>query len=89
MRIAEQIVALRERAGLTQEQLAKRLKTARSVISRLEDADYHGHSMRMLEKIAAVLNARVEIRFAPLSPPRRAPFHEPPKRLQRGVAIQG
>jgi DNA-binding XRE family transcriptional regulator len=66
MKIAEQIVALREQAGLTQEQLAKKVQTSRSTISRLEDADYRGHSMRMLERIAAALDARVEVRLAPI-----------------------
>jgi hypothetical protein len=37
--------------------------TTASVISRLEDADYEGHSLAMLRRIAAALNKRVEIRF--------------------------
>jgi hypothetical protein len=36
-----------------------------SVISRLEDADYDGHSLAMLRRIAAALKKRVEIRFLP------------------------
>jgi len=39
--------------------------TTASVISRPEDADYEGHSMAMLRRIAAALNKRVEIRFVP------------------------
>ncbi|NLX21224.1 MAG: transcriptional regulator, partial [Phycisphaerae bacterium] len=39
--------------------------TTPSVISRLEDADYQGHSLSMLRRIAAALNQRVEIRFIP------------------------
>ena len=68
LKIAEQIVALREQAGLTQDQLAKKVGTSRSTISRLEDADYRGHSMRMLERIASALDARVEVRLAPMFP---------------------
>jgi hypothetical protein len=34
-----------------------------SVISRLEDAEYEGHSLAMLRRLAAALNKRVEIRF--------------------------
>lgn len=40
--------------------------TTASVICRLEDADYEGHSLAMLNRIAGALNRRVEIRFLPL-----------------------
>lgn len=36
------------------------------MICRLEDADYEGHSLAMLWRIAAALNQRVEIRLAPI-----------------------
>lgn len=62
-RVARKIAALRTRAGLTQRQLAKLVGTTASVICRLEDADYEGHSLAMLNRIAAALNHRVEIRF--------------------------
>ena len=64
--VAREIHALRQRAGLTQKQLAALVGTVPSVISRLEDADYEGHSMAMLRRIAAALNKRVEIRFVPV-----------------------
>jgi ribosome-binding protein aMBF1 (putative translation factor) len=63
--IAAEIYTLREQAGLTQKQLAKRIGTTQSVISRLEDADYRGHSLEMLRRIAAALHCRVEIRIVP------------------------
>jgi ribosome-binding protein aMBF1 (putative translation factor) len=63
--IASEIYILREQAGLTQKQLAKRIGTTQSVISRLEDADYRGHSLEMLRRIAAALNCRIEIRIVP------------------------
>jgi DNA-binding XRE family transcriptional regulator len=63
--VARQIHALRQKAALTQKQLAALLGTTPSVISRLEDDDYAGHSMAMLRRIAAVLDQRVEIRFVP------------------------
>ena len=47
------------------ERLAKLIGTTASVICRLEDADYKGHSLVMLNRIAAALNRRVEIRFVP------------------------
>lgn len=63
---ARMIYALRTEAGLTQRQLAKLVGTTASVICRLEDADYDGHSLAMLRRIASALNKRVEIRFVPL-----------------------
>ena len=63
--VAEKIYKLRAKAGLTQRQLAKLVGTTASVICRLEDADYEGHSLAMLNRIAAALDKRVEIRFLP------------------------
>lgn len=60
-KVARQIYDLRTRAGLTQSQLAKKVKTTQSVISRLEDADYEGHSLSMLRRIAEVLGAQVDV----------------------------
>jgi ribosome-binding protein aMBF1 (putative translation factor) len=67
--IASQIYKLRTGAGLSQRQLAAKVGTTASVICRLEDADYTGHSMSMLQRIAAALNKRVEIRFIPANRP--------------------
>src|SRR5947208_2430848 len=61
--LARTIYRLRTEAGLTQETLARTIGTTASVISRLEDADYDGHSLPMLRRIAAALGRRVEIRF--------------------------
>lgn len=63
--VAQRIYELREQAGLSQTGLAKRVGPAQSVISRLEDADYEGHSLAMLNRIAAAVERRVEIRFVP------------------------
>ncbi len=64
--IARKIFDLRTNAGLTQAQLGKLVGTTASVICRLEDADYEGHSLAMLRRIAGALNQRVEIRFVPI-----------------------
>ncbi len=64
--VARKILELRTAAGLTQTQLAKLIGTTASVICRLEDADYEGHSLAMLRRIAAAMNQRVEIRFVPI-----------------------
>jgi DNA-binding XRE family transcriptional regulator len=65
MGIATQIYDLRQLAGLTQAQLAKKVGTTQSAISRLEDADYGKQSLAMLDKIAQALSHRVEVRLVP------------------------
>jgi DNA-binding XRE family transcriptional regulator len=70
--IARKIYELREDAGLTQARLAKLVGTTASVISRLEDADYEGHSLSMLTRIAAALDKKVELRFVPIRHKRRS-----------------
>jgi len=61
--VGEMIYAARVAAGLSQTQLAKLVKTTQSVISRLEDADYEGYSLTMLQRIADALTCRLEVRF--------------------------
>jgi predicted transcriptional regulator len=43
--------------GLTQTALARKVGTTQSMIARLEDAEYIGHSRTMLERMAAVCGA--------------------------------
>jgi len=66
MDVAEQIYNLRIEAGLSQKKLADKIGTSASVICRLEDADYEGHSLSMLRRIAAALDRRVKVSFVPL-----------------------
>jgi transcriptional regulator with XRE-family HTH domain len=63
--VARTIYDLRKQAGLTQKELAKLISTTQSVISRLEDADYEGHSLSMLSRIAAALNQRLVFSVVP------------------------
>jgi ribosome-binding protein aMBF1 (putative translation factor) len=63
--VAQLIYAARTRAGLSQAQLSERIGTKQSVISRLEDADYEGHSLIMLHRIATGLGQCIELRFLP------------------------
>lgn len=65
LQIARQVYDLRQAAGLSQVQLAEKIGTTQSVISRLEDANYDGHSLAMLRKIAAAVGHEVEVRFVP------------------------
>ena len=66
--IALMIRDFREKLGLTQAQLAKKIGTSQSTIARLEDTDYEGYSMKTLQRIADALKCRLIIKFEPLSP---------------------
>lgn len=63
--VSQIIYNARKQAGLTQKQLADLVGTTQSVIARLEDADYEGHSLSMLARIAAALNQKVENKISP------------------------
>lgn len=65
--VAQLIYERRTAGGLTQKDLAQLVGTTQSVISRLEDADYEGHSLTMLQRIAAALGQRISIDMAPLA----------------------
>jgi transcriptional regulator with XRE-family HTH domain len=61
--VALQLAALRQEAGLSQLELARKLKTTQQQISRLESPGYEGHSLSMLRRVAHVLNAQVRVIF--------------------------
>jgi len=61
--VARMIFDVRMGASLTQKQLAKLVGTTQSVIARLEDADYEGHLLNMLNRIAWALDKRLDIRM--------------------------
>ena len=63
--VALQIAALREKAGLSQRDLARKLKTSQQQISRLESPCYEGHSLSMLRRVAKVLSAKVRVVLEP------------------------
>ena len=52
---------MREDAGLTQAELAKKVGTTQSVIARLEGAEYAGHSLRVLQRIAAACGMALKL----------------------------
>jgi ribosome-binding protein aMBF1 (putative translation factor) len=56
---ARLIYQLRTDANLSQKQLADLVGTTQSVISRLEDDDYDGHSLSMLGRITAAVQKRL------------------------------
>jgi transcriptional regulator with XRE-family HTH domain len=63
--VALQLAALREKAGLSQKDLARKLHTSQQQISRLESPSYEGHSLSMLRRVAEALGVTVRVTLAP------------------------
>lgn len=61
--LAMKIGKLREKKGLSQQQLAKLMGTSQQAISRIERGDYEGFTLKTLEKIAEATGTRVKIEF--------------------------
>ena len=61
--VAAIIYQVRTKAGLTQQELADLVGTKQPVIARLEDANYEGHSLTMLQRIARALGKTLDIRM--------------------------
>ena len=59
--VSLQLAALRQQAGLSQKELARKLRTSQQQVSRLESPGYEGHSLTMLRRVAKALNARVRV----------------------------
>ena len=62
LNLGYQIFLAREKAEMTQGELAKRIGTRQSNISRLEQGNYN-FTVDMLEKIAGALNFKLKIEF--------------------------
>lgn len=60
--IKRQIIKLREEQGISQKELAKKIGTKQSAISRLENDDYNP-SVELLDKVAHALGKKLDIRF--------------------------
>ena len=69
--VSIQIARMREEAGLSQRELASRLKTTQQQVSRLESPAYEGHSLSMLRRVASVLGAEVRVVFESRKKPLR------------------
>ena len=63
--LGRKIRELRESRGLSQAKLARALRTQAPAISRIEDADYDGHSLRILRKIADYFDQHLVVSFEP------------------------
>ena len=76
--VALQLAALRKEAGLSQKELARRLKTSQQQISRLESPGYEGHSLSVLRRVANALGATVRVTFEPPQASRVSVLSESP-----------
>ena len=65
--VAHQIVLLREKLGISQVELARRMGTKQQTISRLESGDYEGFTLKTLMKIAEATKTQVVVTFRPVS----------------------
>jgi ribosome-binding protein aMBF1 (putative translation factor) len=85
LEVAQMIYDARTKAHLSQRELADRIGTRQSVIARLEDADYCGHSLSMLQRIGNALGQRLELRFVRTNrkSPKPASGGAPPNRVLR------
>jgi transcriptional regulator with XRE-family HTH domain len=83
--VARMIRDLRERAGLSQKELADAIGTGQSAISRVEDADYEGHSLRMLQRVADALEQKlvVQLTTEDTAATGRVHFHQFVQQLRR------
>lgn len=63
--IASEIIKARSTQNITQEELAKKIGTKGSGISRVESPGYGKVSLAMLRKIADGLNCKLEIKLIP------------------------
>ena len=61
--LAIKIAELREKKGLSQQQLAKLMGTSQQAISRIESGEYEGFTLKTLEKIAGATGMKVKIEF--------------------------
>ena len=61
--IAIELARLREKEGLTQQELARLLHTSQQTISRLEDPDNTSCTVKTLVKIAHAMHKELEIRL--------------------------
>ena len=64
-KLAIQIAKIREEQGLSQQDLAKRLRTSQQMVSRLEDVHNKSFSLRTLIKLARAFRKKIDVEFVP------------------------
>jgi transcriptional regulator with XRE-family HTH domain len=63
LKLAMKIAELRDKKGLSQQELAKLMGTSQQAISRIESGEYEGFTLKTLEKIAVATGMRIKIEF--------------------------
>jgi len=63
LKLAMKIAKLREKKGLSQQQMAKLMGTSQQAISRIESGEYEGFTLKTLEKIAEATGTKAKIEF--------------------------
>ncbi len=64
-RLADELILLRKKRGLTQKELAEKAGTTQAVVSRLENVSVHA-SLESVVKLAEALDSVVEVRLVPI-----------------------
>lgn len=64
-RLADELILLRKKRGLTQNELAEKAGTTQAVVSRLENVSVHA-SLESVVKLAEALDSVVEVRLVPM-----------------------
>ena len=65
LRIVDAIINLRQRQGMTQKTLARRLKVSQPFIAKLEKAETHNFTLDTLIKVVTALNGELVIHIKP------------------------
>lgn len=65
LKVISQIIELREKLGLTQTELAKRIGVSQPFIARIENDEASNLSLKTLIKIVNALHGEIEIRIHP------------------------
>lgn len=65
LRLVDALIGLRERQGLTQVALAKRLGVSQPFIAKLERAETHNFTLDTLVKLVSALNGELVIHIRP------------------------
>lgn len=65
--IAREIYRVRHELGISQRELARRVGTSPSVISRIENDDYDGHSLSLLRRVARGLDCQLHVAIVPVA----------------------
>jgi DNA-binding XRE family transcriptional regulator len=66
--VAEEVIRLRIRAGLTQKELARKAQTSQPAIARLESGNYRNLSLSFLRRIGEALGVEPHVKFQKLKP---------------------